>query len=339
VDRAATLAIQAHSTVRRAEARPEPPGVTHSVDRPGGIAELYAEPLAAPFFLPVRSISPVGRQAPNDFGLARALDLSWPSEYRPFIPGLAERYARGAENASAAVRLLTAKEKRPVAILIHGYMAGNYQVEQRLWPVQRFLACGYDIALFTLPFHGVRGQASRRRAPRFPSSDPRFNNEGFRQAIADLRDFVSWLRAAGHPEVGVMGMSLGGYTAALLATVEPGLSFCVPVIPLASLADFAREQGQLSAAPALQAEEHGLLERIYRVVSPLDRAPLISAGRTLVVAAKADRITPVAHARKLATHFAAPLVSWHGGHLLQLGRNSAFRRVETLLRELRGRVS
>jgi pimeloyl-ACP methyl ester carboxylesterase len=289
--------------------------------------------------LPVRSISPVGRRAPNDFGVAQALDLSWPSEYRPFIPGLRDSYARGAENASAAVRLLTAKEKRPVAILIHGYMAGNFQVEQRLWPLARFLACGYDIAFFTLPFHGVRGQASRGTAPRFPNSDPRFNNEGFRQAIADLRDFASWLRAAGHPEVGVMGMSLGGYTAALLATVEPGLSFCVPVIPLASLADFAREQGQLSAAPALQAEEHGLLERIYRVVSPLDRAPLISAGRTLVVAAKADRITPVAHARKLAAHFQAPLVSWHGGHLLQLGRNSAFRRVETLLRELRGRAS
>ena len=48
-----------------------------------------------------------------------------------------------------------------------------------------------------------------------------------------------------------------------------------------------------------------------------------------------DRITPVAHARKLAAHFGSPLVSWHGGHLLQLGRNAAFRRVETLIRELR----
>ncbi len=67
---------------------------------------------------------------------------------------------------------------------------------------------------------------------------------------------MAWLRQEEHPEVGVMGMSLGGYTAALLATVESGLSFCVPVIPLASLADFAREQGQLSAAPELAAEEH-----------------------------------------------------------------------------------
>jgi predicted alpha/beta hydrolase family esterase len=109
------------------------------------------------------------------------------------------------------------------------------------------------------------------------------------------------------------------------------------VIPLASLADFAREQGELSREPAAEAAEHALLEGIYRVVSPVDRRPLIAPARTLVVAAKADRITPVAHARKLAAHLGAPLVSWHGGHLLQLGRKDAFRRVETLIRELRGR--
>lgn len=47
-----------------------------------------------------------------------------------------------------------------------------------------------------------------------------------------------------------MGMSLGGYSTSLLATVEPRLAFAVPIIPLASVADFALEQGQLGAAPA-----------------------------------------------------------------------------------------
>lgn len=302
-----------------------------------GFAELYPETLGDEFFLPVRGISPVARAAANDFGVAQALDLSWASNYQPFAPGIRERYERTTENHAASVRLLSAGQKRPVAILIHGYMAGSYQVEAKLWPVQRFLRSGYDVAFFTLPFHGVRANPARRGPPEFPGADPRFSSEGFRQIIADLRNFMRWLGEQGHPEVGVMGMSLGGYTAALLATVQEGLSFCVPVIPLASLADFAREQGELSAAPEAEAEEHALLERIYRVVSPLDRRPLIAPSRTLVVAAKADRITPVGHARKLAAHFGSPLVAWHGGHLLQLGRNAAFRRVETLLRELRAR--
>ena len=316
---------------------PPPLGVDQRALVLRGFAEQYPDSLADDFFLPVREISPVARVAPNELGVAQAVDLSWASDYQPFIPLVGERYARTTENHAAGVRYLTAAEKRPVAILIHGYMAGSYQVEQRLWPLQRFLRSGYDVALFTLPFHGVRAKASRRGAPEFPSSDPRLSNEGFRQVISDLRNFIAWLRAQGHPEVGVMGMSLGGYTAALLATVEAQLSFCVPVIPLASLADFAREQGELSPAPEVQAEEHALLERIYRVVSPLARKPLIAPSRTMVVAAKADRITPVGHARKLAAHFGSQLVAWHGGHLLQLGRNAAFRRVETLLRELRGR--
>ena len=300
-------------------------------------AELYPDTLGDDFFLPARAISPVARLLPSEFGVAQAQDLAWASAYQPFLPEMRERYERTTENHAASVRMLGGAHKQPVAILIHGYMAGSYPVEQRLWPVQRFLRSGYDVAFFTLPFHGVRANAARRGPPEFPGADPRFSMEGFRQIIADLRNFVAWLREQGHPEIGVMGMSLGGYTAALLATIEPGLSFCVPVIPLASLADFAREQGELSAAPAVEAEEHALLKRIYRVVSPVDRRPLIAPARTMVVAAKADRITPVGHARKLAAHFGSPLVSWHGGHLLQLGRNAAFRRVETLIRELRGR--
>jgi pimeloyl-ACP methyl ester carboxylesterase len=336
VDRAATLAVQAHSTVRRSASQS---GLAEEqrITTLRRYAELYPASLRDRFFLPVRHVSPVLRAIPNDSGFAQAFDVSWDSAYEPYLEPLRERYARTTENGAAAARLLCAAEPRPVAVLIHGYMAGSYQVEQRLWPVQRLLRSGYDVAFFTLPFHGVRAHAGRRGAPEFPGSDPRFSNEGFRQVISDLRNFIAWLRERGHPEVGVMGMSLGGYTAALLATLEAGLAFCVPVIPLASLADFVREQGHLSPSPEIRAEEHALLEQIYRVVSPLERRPLLAPGRTLVVAAKADRITPVTHARKLAAHFGAQLVAWHGGHLLQLGRNAAFRRVETWLRELRGR--
>lgn len=336
VDRAATLAVQARNGVRKS-----PASDARAVDQRAAalraFVESYPDSLGDDFFLTPRGISPVAREAPRETCFERALDLSWASDYQPFLPTLAERYGGCTENRAAGVRLLTSGEDRPIAVLIHGYMAGSYQMEQRVWPLLRFQRSGYDVALFTLPFHGVRANATRRGAPEFPGSDPRFSNEGFRQVIADLRDFVGWLRAQGRPAVGVMGMSLGGYTASLLATVEAGLSFCVPVIPLASLADFVREQGELSGAPEVAATEYALLERIYRVTSPLDRKPLIHPSRTLVVAGKADRITPVTHARKLAAHFGSQLVSWHGGHLLQLGRNAAFRRVETLLRELRGR--
>jgi hypothetical protein len=55
----------------------------------------------------------------------------------------------------------------------------------------------------------------------------------------------------------------------------------------------------------------------------------------LVVGAKADRITPLRHARRLSTHFRAPLVTFPGGHLFQLGRAAAFDAVAELLARIR----
>jgi hypothetical protein len=62
---------------------------------------------------------------------------------------------------------------------------------------------------------------------------------------------------------------------------------------------------------------------------------LIAKERVLVVGARADRITPIGHARRIATHFSAPLVAFRGGHLLQLGRDRAFDRVFGLLETVR----
>ena len=142
-----------------------------------------------------------------------------------------------------------------------------------------------------------------------------------------MRDLVGWLHDRGHPAVGVMGMSLGGYTTALTATVEPRLAFAIPVIPLASLADFARDQGRLGATPEEAEREHAALDRVHHPVSPLHRPLAIEPERVLIVAAEADRITPIRHARRLAQHFDAELETWHGGHLLQFGRRDKFRRI------------
>ena len=119
-----------------------------------------------------------------------------------------------------------------------------------------------------------------------------------------------------------------------VATVEAELAFAIPIIPLASLADFARDQGRLGSGAHETGIQHRALDAAHRVVSPLARVPLVPGERMLVVAARADRITPPAHARRIAHHFGAPLESWHGGHLLQFGRAEKFRRIGRLLDEL-----
>jgi pimeloyl-ACP methyl ester carboxylesterase len=326
VDRVATAAVSAHGARSSGVLRPRPES-----ERLTRLIELASDGSAASlerFFPPVGRIVPGARQVRRERSGLEVFDVSWASSYEAHAAG---RYTETSANATAVCRLHRRGQPRAVAILIHGYMAGHFALEARLWPLSAFDSAGYDTALFTLPFHGLRTPPGASRVPAFPGSDPRFNIEGFRHAIWDLRNLTAWLREQGHPRVGAIGMSLGGYTAALLATVEPELDFVVPVVPLASLADWAREQGSLNAAADPAQGEHALLEAIYRPVSPLSRPSLVPPSRALVIAARSDRITPVTHARRLAQHLRAPLHAFYGGHLLQLGRGAAFRELQEFL--------
>lgn len=334
VDRAATLAAYAGSQGARRHSRAESLGHTARLEALEAIARMYPAE-RQDYFRAARPIVPSERVVRWSAGGYRVVDLSWSSDYEVFEPGVRERFERHAENRAAATRGFFGPSPRPAAILIHGYMAGAYDLEQRVWPIEWLDRIGLDALLFVLPFHAVRGSPRRLgKPPPFPGSDPRITNEGFRQAMGDLTDLVAWLRGRGHPAVGVLGMSLGGYTTSLFATVESELAFAVPIIPLASLADFARDQGRLGQAPHETELQHRALEEAHRVVSPLHRTPRIPGERMLVVGARADRITPVVHARRLAHHFGAPLESWHGGHLLQFGRSEKFRRIGRLLDDL-----
>jgi pimeloyl-ACP methyl ester carboxylesterase len=220
-----------------------------------------------------------------------------------------------------------------VAILIHGYLGGVHRTERRVWPIQFLHRIGMDVALFVLPFHGPRARRRLGGRPPFPGADPRVTNEGFRQAMADLRDFVGWLHER-HPSIGVMGMSLGGLSTALAATVEPRIAFAIPIIPLASIADAARYNGQLGRTPEQTAEQHRALDRVYSLTSPLYRKPVLPPTAMLVIAGEYDRITPLEQAQKLATHFGCRLETMPGAHLLQIGRSEKFRSIGRFLNEL-----
>lgn len=329
VDRAFVAAMQTKN--RKVRARAETLTHDERVARLAHIRDAYGAPelIDDPdlYFVPPHAITPrLRRVRALDDG--EVVDASWPSTFDPFLDDVRGSYLAHDANRTAHARLYLARTPRPAVVLIHGYMAGQWAVEERAWPIDWMRRRGLDVAIALLPFHAMRGRADGG-APPFPGADPRFTNEGFRQAIADVRAIVGYLRARGAPSVGAMGMSLGGYTTSLLATVEPRLAFAVPLVPLASIADFARDQGRLGDDDRARVQ-HEALEAANRVVSPFARPSLLPPDRVLVVGAEADRITPIAHAERLARHFRAPLHRLHGGHLLQFGRGEAFREARRL---------
>lgn len=336
VDRAVVVAMQMRGARDSApaeklghDARLE---VLASIHRDYGGDAIVAD--AATYFVPPPAIDPtlrsVRRESGPKSGPLEVWDAHWPSTFEPYLADVAAKYLSRIENRTARARLfLGDAAKRPAVIAVHGYMGGHWILEEAQWPIAWLARRGLDVALPVLPFHALRGGA-RRGAPQFPSADPRMTNEGFRQAVADIAALARWLRARGAPHVGVMGMSLGGYTSSLLATVCPDLDFVMPMIPLASVADFAREQGRLGTGAQADVQ-HAALERANWVVSPLARPLALPPGRAIVVAAEHDRITPSAHAQRIATHFGCELVMIPGGHLVQLGRSEAFRALARML--------
>jgi pimeloyl-ACP methyl ester carboxylesterase len=324
VDRAATAAVRLSR--QRSSAPNDPLDDEARIALLGAVRDLYASH-ASEVFCATGAISPLLTRVSDCW------DLAWPSRHSVLDPRVGDELGLYPINRTCHVRLRTRGDGRPAVIFVHGYLAGDFDFNERVWPLARFDALGFDTALFTLPFHGRRAVPHLRRSPPFPGRDPAMTIEGFRQAVGDLRELIAWLRARGASSVGLVGMSLGGYTAALTATVEPDLAFLVPVIPLACLADFAREQGSLPRG-ALGLRYETALREAYRVVSPLEHAPRIEPRRTLVIGAQADRVTRVSHARRIAHHFSAPLHTWPGGHLVQWGRSEAFQRVEAFLRDL-----
>ena len=315
---------------RRSRAQAELLSHAERLTRLRQIRDAYGDPdlIARPdlFFPPPLPVRP-------DLVRVRdaVFDASWPSAYTPYLPGFEGKYLGYDNNRTAHARLFLSKEPRPTVIAIHGYLGGQYAIEERAFPVRWMVRRGFDVALVVLPFHAQR--SGQDGAPPFPGADPRFTNEGCRQAVHDIRGLIGFLRGRGAPSVGVMGMSLGGYTTALLATIEASLSFAIPIIPLASFADFAREQGRLGHGAEVAAQ-HRAFDEAIRVASPLARPSLLPPERALVLAAAHDRITPASHAQRLSAHLGARLVVFPGGHLLQFGRADAFREIGRFWRGL-----
>src|SRR4029078_9844975 len=123
-------------------------------------------------------------------------------------------------------------------------------LEERAFSAGYWLARGFDVALFQLPFHGDPAPGGVGRGARsgglFAAANLVRTNEAFGQAIHDLRALAGWLRAEGAPAIGAIGMSLGGYTTALCSTLDD-LAFAVAWIPAVSMSELMWRHGEASA--------------------------------------------------------------------------------------------
>lgn len=308
-------------------------------DRIGAARAFYADPrlIAHPdaFFHPPAPPR-VRERAMRRLRRGQVVELTYETDFRPVFPGaelppLRPGVARWWRHATPG---------HPVLLCVHGYAGGHPWLETLAFDAPRFYRAGMDVLLYVLPYHGTRMlPGARRSGDGFFGADLVRTNEAFAQAIYELRALMRHLAAAGTGPAGAFGMSLGGYVAATLASVEPTLAFAAPMIPLVSLADMMWSVGETD--PLLtRAAAHGwsrdALAEFFRVHAPLERTPLVPHPRRLVIAAVGDRICPPGHADVLWRHWGEPRIHWYpGGHLAQFRRGTALGEVLSLVRDAR----
>ena len=265
--------------------------------------------------------------------------LTFESEYQPDPeePGRARwlSYERN-HNAHAWVLRKDSEEARPWLICIHGYQMGGPTIDMGAFD-PRFLLDKMGVnALFpVLPLHGPR-KMGRRSGDGFLAGNILDSVHGEAQAIWDIRRMIHWIQAQGAPAIGVHGLSLGGYNAALLASLSPDLECAIAGIPAT---DFARLVWRHAPPLRLQYMEHrGVVHdevaEVLRVVSPLAIEPRVEKEGRAIYGGVADRLVPPDQVRDLWRHWDEPQLVWYQGGHLSFQREPAVRRlVKEMLRD------
>jgi hypothetical protein len=245
--------------------------------------------------------------------------LSWPSEFEPHDgePNTA-RWSTFVRNRMAYAYVVRRRPDRPWLMCLHGFSTGVPTADFFAFKAKR-LSEELDLNLIfpVLPLHGPR-RASRMSGAELLSYNVLDFITGMAQAMWDIRRVLGWVRAQGGERIGVHGMSLGAYTAALLCALEPGLELLIAGAPLCDMPGLIEHH--MPRRLRSKASENGIrpevLQDVFRPVSPLAYPPQVRRERIHMYAGVGDRMSTPAQAHRLWAHWDKPNVLWYeGGHI------------------------
>ena len=263
--------------------------------------------------------------------------LSWPSAYRPHPrePGR-RRWEAYSANRTAHAWVIRGDPGRPWLVCIHGFGTGQPISDFYAFKARRLhRELGLNLLFPVLPVHGPR-RASRMGGAELMSHQLQNFVLGMAQAMVDIRGAIGWAREQGAERVGVYGMSLGGYVAALLATIQPGLEFVLAGAPLSDVPALFKHHS--TATLRKRVDPTGTLgdtaRIVHTVVSPLARPALLPPERLAIFAGLGDRMAPPDQAHRLWEHWGEPRITWYeGSHITVLWSAAVARFIDDTLRD------
>ena len=243
--------------------------------------------------------------------------LSFDSGYTPHRgePGT-ERWMSYTGNHREYALMLRHPEPRPWLVCVHGTEMGRAGLDMTLFRARHLHEdLGLNVVMPVLPMHGPRAKGLPKGAV-FPGENVMDDVHGTAQAVWDVRRVIAWIRA-GQPDarIGLNSISLGGYVAALVASLEDDLTCAVLGVPPANLVELLGRHSGLARDDPRQATLE-LAKPIGRMLSPLALEPQVPQGGRFIYAGVADRIVhPRQQVMQLWEHWGRPDIGWYrGGH-------------------------
>lgn len=174
-------------------------------------------------------------------------------------------------------------------------------------------------ALFLkMPYYGPRATATRRR---MITLDPHETVEGMQQAVLDIRRAAAWLGSreeVDEHQLGVFGISLGGITAALAATVEPRFGKACLMLAGGDVGELIYKRPETRGARDAWLAAGGTLEslvELLRSVDPVTYGSRMRGRQVLMLNASRDEIIPRASTESLWRALGEPEIRWwDAGH-------------------------
>jgi len=212
-------------------------------------------------------------------------------------------------------------------IHIHGYRMGTPFLDFSAFNTSYIHEeKGFNVLHYVLPLHGPRKVG--------PTSGDALLSPGYvnaihaeAQAMFELRRIIDWLRRDGASQIGVHGISLGGFTTALLATLEGNLSCVIAGIPAVELVKAARRLGRRNLLYFFDNINMPWdeIEQMARVISPLAMKPKVPKKGRYIYAGLLDRLVRPSEPLGLWEHWGKPEIEWYQGNHMTFARNKNVR--------------
>ncbi|WP_299846898.1 dienelactone hydrolase-related enzyme [uncultured Paracoccus sp.] len=201
-------------------------------------------------------------------------------------------------NNQVWVKITEGKPRDRAVVVFHHWNARKWNS-----PLARFLAKrGFTVAEICMPYHFQRSRPGSLYADYMLSANLGRTLQSVRQSVWDGRKLISWLKSDGFGEISVLGLSLGSWSAGLVAAHDGAVSKAALFLTGESLADMVWTGRATEAIRASLAPKIGLCE-FRRAWAPLDLGNYAgSLARReldlLLVLAKRDRVVLPEFARQ-----------------------------------------